>query len=143
MINLSGRRILIVEDEMLIALLMQDFLETLGCVVIGVAVDEAEASHLIETNRAGVDAVTLDVRLGETTSHGIAAMLDACGIPFIVTTGYDDAEHLAGLEDRPMIVKPYQQNDVAQALRLLKWRDVKDAEPRNCLGQSGVRTAGR
>jgi CheY-like chemotaxis protein len=143
MINLSGRRILIVEDEMLIALLMQDFLEALGCVVIGVAVDAAEGAHLIEVNPGAVDGVTLDISLGETTSHEIAAMLDARGIPFIVTTGYDDAEHLAGFGNRPMVRKPYQQSDVAHALGLLTWRDVKDSDRRNCLGQAGARATGR
>jgi CheY-like chemotaxis protein len=121
MIDLAGRRILIVEDEMLIALMMQSFLEALGCVVVGIAVQAAEASHLIEANPGAVDAATLDIRLGDTTSHEVAAMLDGRGIPFILTTGYDDALHLAGFENRPRVEKPYLQCDVERALKVLMW----------------------
>jgi response regulator RpfG family c-di-GMP phosphodiesterase len=143
MINLSGRRILIVEDEMLIALLMQDFLEALGCVVVGIALQAPQASKLIESNPGAVDAAILESSRKHEASHEIAAMLDARGIPFIVTTGYDDAEHLAGFGNRPMVRKPYQQSDVAHALGLLTWRDVKDSDRRNCLGQAGARATGR
>ena len=121
MTDLLGRRILIVEDEILIALMLQDVLETLGCVVAGIAVQQAEALHLIEANPGALDAVTLDINLGDETSHEIAALLNACGIPFIVTTGYEDALNLIGFENRPRLQKPYHESDVEQVFRALNW----------------------
>jgi CheY-like chemotaxis protein len=121
--ELLGRRILIVEDEMLIALLLQDILQELGCVVVGIAPRPVEAFGLIDTHRDVLDAATLDINLGYTTSHNVAAALDALGIPCLITTGYNDAFHLVGLERYPRVLKPYQSSDIEQALRRLDWRE--------------------
>ena len=121
MTNLLGRRILIVEDEIMIALLLQDILQEFGYVVAGIATRSEEALRLIEASAGTLDAATLDVNLGGITSHDIAAMLDARGIPFIITTGYADAPHLVGFGDRPTVHKPYDTHDVGRALGLLRW----------------------
>lgn len=126
MTNISGRRILIVEDEMLIALMMQDILEELGCMVVGMVPRLEAALRFIEAHSDGLDAATLDVNLGDgETSLPIAEKLDAHGIPFIVASGYDDAPHLAGFENRPRVNKPFQSRDVERALGLLSWRDKR------------------
>ena len=70
----------------------------------------------------------LDINLGDdTTSHDLAAALAAAGVPFIVTTGYDEAPQLVGLESRPRLEKPYDKDGVARALRLL-YRTGNDAD---------------
>jgi CheY-like chemotaxis protein len=121
--ELLGRRILIVEDEMLIAIMLEEMLQELGCVVVGIAARPVEAFGLIDTHRDVLNAATLDINLGYTTSHGVAAALDALGIPCLITTGYSDAPHLVGLERYPRVQKPYQRADIEQALRRLDWRE--------------------
>jgi CheY-like chemotaxis protein len=96
--DLSGRRILIVEDEALIALMMEDMLRDLGCEVIGIAPCVGRALQMIDADPAGIDAVTLDVNLSETNSREVATVLREHGIPCIVCTGYDDPMHLDGFE---------------------------------------------
>lgn len=117
MADLSGRRILIVEDEIMIALALQDTLEELGCVVIGIAQRIEQGLRLIHAHGASIDAATLDVRLGDTTSYDIACALDARGIPFVITSGYDNASQLIGYEKRPMLRKPYHRDALEQALK--------------------------
>ena len=128
MTDLSKRRILIVEDEILIALFLEEILEELGCVVIGIATGREEGLELIDANLGALDATMLDINLGDdTTSHDLAAALAAAGVPFIVTTGYDEAPQLVGLESRPRLEKPYDKDGVARALRLL-YRTGNDAD---------------
>ena len=64
MIGRTGRRILIVEDEMLIALMLQGMLEALGYHVAGRVCTVAGALAMIETDTLGIDAATLDINLG-------------------------------------------------------------------------------
>jgi DNA-binding NtrC family response regulator len=120
---LVGRRILIVEDEFFIALMLEDILHELGCVVVGIAARPEEALALIDTYRGAIDAAALDVNLGNATSHSIAAALDARGIPCLITTGYSDAPHLLGLEHYPKVEKPYQRAQIERGLRQLDWRE--------------------
>jgi DNA-binding NtrC family response regulator len=120
MTGLSKRRILIVEDEILIALFLQEILEELGCVVIGIVGRPDQGLGLIEAHLGGLDAVMLDINLGDdTTSHDIAEAVAAAGVPFIVTTGYHNAPQLVGFESRPRLEKPYDKDGVARVLRLL------------------------
>lgn len=115
----SGRRILVVEDEALIGLLLQSVLGELGWVVVGVARNITEALAFIEIERPGFDAATLDLNLGGEISIKVAAALEARGIPFIITTGYDDPMHLADFAVRPIVAKPIVEEALAQALESL------------------------
>jgi CheY-like chemotaxis protein len=118
--NPPGRRILIVEDEAMIALHMRSVLEALGWVVIDVALTSASALALIEVDQPAFDAVTLDLNLGGEIASDVAAALDARGIPFVITTGYNDAEHLGPFAGRPTVEKPILDAELAQALDSLK-----------------------
>jgi hypothetical protein len=86
--ELLGRRILIVEEEFLSALMLEDFLHALACVAVGIAPQAPEAFKLIEKNPGAVDAAILEISRKHEAIHEIAAMLDACGIPFIVSTSH-------------------------------------------------------
>ncbi len=119
--GLMGRRILVVEDEALIALMLQDMLHELGCHVVGVVCRLADAVSIIEDS--AIDAVTLDINLGGESGHEIAAFLRGRGIPFVVSTGYTDPANLAGLEKHPMVHKPFATGDLERALRSLAFRD--------------------
>ena len=87
--RLDGLRLLVVEDEALIAILIEDVLLDLGCVVVGPAGSVAQALALLD--RETVDGAVLDVNLGaDERSYAIAEALGARGIPFIFVTGYGD-----------------------------------------------------
>jgi len=122
MIGLTGRRILVVEDEMLIALMLQSMLEELGYQVAGRASTVADALAIIETDTQGIDAATLDINLGGEHASAVADELDAHGIPFIIATGYDDPKILAGFQGRPVVRKPFVPEQLEQALQSLELR---------------------
>jgi CheY-like chemotaxis protein len=113
--SLVGRRILVVEDEMMIAMLVEDMLSELGCSVIGPAHSLDTALDLALTE-AGIDAALLDVNLGGQPVFAVADALRAKGVPAIFSTGYGDA----GLRDvdrgSPVLQKPFRAADLARAL---------------------------
>ena len=122
MICLTGRCILIVEDEMLIALMLQSMLEEIGHHVAGRAGTVADAIAIIERGTQSIDAATLDVNLAGEPSNAVADALNAHGIPFIVTTGYDDPRMLADFHGLPVVHKPLVPRQLEQALQSLKPR---------------------
>lgn len=109
------RRILVVEDEFLIAEDIASILEVLGYQVVGPAPTVPAALGLIA--REKLDLALLDVNLGRTTSAPIAAELFKRHLPFIVVTGYGDLQiDDALLQAAPRIRKPFRPADFADAL---------------------------
>lgn len=111
----APNRIMIVEDEPLISMMLEDFLEMLGKQLAGAADTVAEALKLIEGG--GVDAAILDVNLrGGEKSWPIADALAAKGLPFVLATGgsHDSVAEL--YRDRPTLPKPFTMDAVAKAL---------------------------
>lgn len=118
-----GRRILIIEDEAMIALHMRGVLEALGWVVADVALTAASALALIEIDQPEFDVAALDLNLGGEIAGDVAAALAARGIPFVITTGYDDATHLGPFAGHPIVQKPVLDAELAQALDALTGPD--------------------
>lgn len=85
---LRGRRILVVEDDYLVAQIVADFLEEAGANVVGPVGWIDDALALIETNGAGIDGAVLDVNLHGRRSYPVADSLAGRAIPFIFATGY-------------------------------------------------------
>ncbi len=111
----SPRNILIVEDEPLIAMMLEDFLELLDRSVAGVADTVATALSLLAGG--GVDAAILDVNLrGGEKSTAIADALEAQGIPFLFASGGSDDSVDERFRDRPLLQKPFTMDGVAKAL---------------------------
>ncbi len=112
---LVGRRILVVEDEMMIAMLVEDMLAELGCAVVGPAHALDAALELARTE-TGIDAALLDVNLGGQPVFAVADALREKGVPTIFSTGYGDA----GLRDADrgaqVLQKPFRAGDLARAL---------------------------
>jgi DNA-binding response OmpR family regulator len=112
---LLGRRVLVVEDELMIAMLVEDMLTELGCVAVGPAHALDVALDLARTE-LGLDAALLDVNLGGQPVYAVADALREKGVPAIFSTGYGDA----GLRDidrgAQVLQKPFRAGDLAAAL---------------------------
>lgn len=112
---LSGRRILIVEDEALIAMLIEDVLQTAGARVVGLAATVAEALRAIERERP--DGVTLDGNLNDEMSGPVAERLTELNVPFLLVTGYvDRALADAHLAQAPRVDKPFTTDRLLNAV---------------------------
>lgn len=110
----SGTRVLIVEDDSIIAMMAEDMLEETGCKAVAVATTVAEAlDHLATTE---FEIVLLDLNLKDETSLPVAQALHAQGKPFIFATGYDGVPAEWGFEDRPVITKPYRIEHLGEVI---------------------------
>jgi CheY-like chemotaxis protein len=108
-------RILVVEDEALVAYGLEILLAEQGYEVIGPAPSTAKALKLIA--REPIDAALLDVNLGKERIDCAAEALAAAFIPFIFTTGYSGEMALPpAFRDRPVINKPYKPEQLWAAL---------------------------
>lgn len=112
---LSGRRILVVEDEMLILMMIESMLADLGCECVTTAANVAQALALIEGQ--SFDAALLDMNLNGANSRPVAEALAARGVPFFFCTGYGGHHKMAGYEDRAILKKPFMFEDLTALLR--------------------------
>jgi CheY-like chemotaxis protein len=112
--SMSGRSILIVEDEPLIAMMLEDFVESLGHAPAGTADNIDDALDCVE--RGGFDLVILDVNLGASECWPIADRLAALSIPFILATGGHVSPPPAEHADAPTLAKPFTLDSVRDAL---------------------------
>lgn len=103
-------RILVVEDEVLIADLLQEYLEELGHVVVGPAFSLADALALIDQHK--LDCAILDVTLGRDSSFEAAAALASRNVPFAFATGRAGSSVPERFSDRPVVYKPYLYDDI-------------------------------
>ena len=115
--DLSGRRILVVEDEHLIALDIQDILEGWGCTVIGPVPTSSAALGLIDQELP--DAAVLDVNLNGETSEPVAEALRAGERPFLIMTAYSATDLFGALAGAPLMNKPIDERKLRHALSLL------------------------
>lgn len=109
--DLSRRRVLVVEDNLLLADSLCDLLAEIGCEVVGPAARVSEALHLCETR--SVDCALLDVHLGRETSFVIADWLTLHGTPFVFVTGSSDSHSIpAHLAHVRLMPKPFGSRDL-------------------------------
>lgn len=117
--SLSGRRALIVEDEMMVLMNIEYMLADMGCATIFAASTVESALEIVATE--GVDFAILDVNLEGRPSYVIADALVPRSIPFVFSTGYGHNRIEVRFADRPVVKKPYSENDLSAALtRLLR-----------------------
>ncbi len=112
---LSGLRVLVIEDEILVSWLLEDMLSELGCVVAGPAARIEQALEIVTTE--AIDAAVLDVNLNGRTSYPVADALTARGVPFVFSTGYDKNSLAEGYRVFPVIQKPFHRSELAEALQ--------------------------
>ncbi|HZZ35245.1 MAG TPA: response regulator [Caulobacteraceae bacterium] len=113
---LAGRRLLIVEDEALVAMMLEDMLAGLGCVVVEVAGSVSEGLALAGDASLALDAAVLDVNLGGEEVYPVAEKLSAGGVPFVFSTGYGVAGIAPGFARVPALAKPFTPRALASAL---------------------------
>ena len=118
--SLNGLRLLIVEDEMMVAMMIEDLLTDLGCVVVDVSGTLSRGLELAADARLSLDGAILDVNLGGEKVYPIADVLAARGIPFIFATGYGTAGITEAYSHVPTVAKPYNLTALQQALSGLR-----------------------
>ncbi len=111
----SVRRILLVEDEILVAMLLEEILADLGYDVVGPVGRVDEAIELAKT--AAIDGAILDVNLAGHHVYGVADALTERNIPYIFATGYGQAGLRDGYTDRPVLNKPFRANELKAGLQ--------------------------
>jgi len=113
---LKGRRLLVVEDEYLIAADLTASLESLGVEVIGPAASVEEALSFIENNGGRLDGAVLDINLRNERVYPVADALTALGVPFVFTTGYDAVAVPAAYARAPRCEKPIDETQLVRWL---------------------------
>ncbi|WP_396593372.1 response regulator [Brevundimonas sp. R86498] len=113
--GLAGRRILVVEDESLVAMLMETILEDMGCIPVGAfaTVDEALTEIAEDTP---LDAALLDVNVAGREVFPVAEALKARGVPFVFSTGYGEGGLPDAWRGQATIQKPFTENAIRAAL---------------------------
>jgi DNA-binding response OmpR family regulator len=112
----NGARVLVVEDEPVVAMCLEDMLDSFGCVTIGPASRLEEGLALAQAG--GIDAAILDINLGGERSNAIAEVLQAQRVPIAFASGYGTTPEGFG-EEIPLLEKPYREAEVRATLMLL------------------------
>lgn len=112
--GMRGLRVLVVEDEPLVGMMIEDMLGDLGCEVVDIATRIEHALTAIAEKP--VDFVILDLNLGGRLTYPVADELTARAIPFIFATGYGAGGLDGAYAGRPILTKPFHQRDLERIL---------------------------
>jgi DNA-binding NtrC family response regulator len=107
----------LVEDEMIVAWLLEDMLAELGCAVVGPASSVNQALAMIDAE--AIDVAMLDVNLNGQMSYPIADALTARGVPFVFSTGYHKDRLLERYRTVPALQKPFHLSELTDMLAKL------------------------
>jgi CheY-like chemotaxis protein len=108
------RRVLIVEDEMFVAILLEDMLSELGYKVAGMASRVANALPLVDA--LDFDFAILDVNLAGEMSFPVADLLAEKGVPYLFSTGYGRPGIVPAHAHCPVLSKPFSSGDLQSAI---------------------------
>jgi CheY-like chemotaxis protein len=115
--NSSEARILVVEDEYLIRMLLKDMLADLGYTIAAAVGTIAEASEFAATGE--FDVAILDVNVDGETIYPVAEILAKRGLPFVFVSGYGERSLAEPYRDRPALQKPFQSEQLKKTLAAL------------------------
>ncbi|MGI4800643.1 MAG: response regulator [Janthinobacterium lividum] len=115
--SLAGRRVLVVEDDMMIALLIEEVLQSLGCVVVGPVGKLDTALRL--ANDEAIDAAVLDVTIRGGDVFPVAERLMARSIPFALASGYGDWALPEIFRNKPRLTKPFSVQQLTARMQAL------------------------
>jgi CheY-like chemotaxis protein len=124
----NERKVLLVEDEELVALALVEELTRLGWSVVGPATSLEDATDIVKSG-VHLDAAILDVNLRGRWSHGVAEELTRRGIPFIACTGYEMVDPDGRFAEAPLIVKPITADRISATLVELLGRTEPNQPP--------------
>jgi light-regulated signal transduction histidine kinase (bacteriophytochrome)/CheY-like chemotaxis protein len=112
---LDGRRMLLVEDSLIIALDAEDILTRLGAAEVSTSASVESAYRVINDGKP--DLAILDINLGDHTSFAVADRLLSLGVPFLFATGYGEQAQLPPAHrERLVVQKPYTFSNLARAI---------------------------
>ena len=114
MTDLSAIRVLVVEDEAAVAMMIEDMLEELGCIVVASVGQVARACEAAAT--AKIDLALLDVNLNGQLVFPVAGILRDRQIPFVFSTGYGARGVPAEFSDYGVLGKPFSQVELRQSI---------------------------
>ena len=111
----AGLRVLVVEDEALVALQLEDMLTESGCEVVGPASRVHQALELLEGQQ--VDAAVLDLNIAGELVYPVADALAKHGLPYIFATAYGASSLEAPYQSRLVLQKPFSRRQLLQAMQ--------------------------
>ncbi len=117
----SGMRVLVVEDEAIVSMLLEEFLEELGCEITGTASRFDDA--LEKAGSLTLDLALLDVNLAGQLSYPVAEILLGRGVPVVFSTGYGAGALPEALHGVTVLSKPFRHNQLAAAMQAA-WEGV-------------------
>lgn len=119
--DLAGMRILVAEDEAVIAMMVEDTLIDAGALVLGPVISVQDGLQMVEVamGDGGISAAVLDLQLGDGKAARLADTLRERGVPFLFATGYDGHPDLDGHRDVPVLCKPYNPEDLVRIVENL------------------------
>lgn len=120
-------RILLVEDEPLIASMLCDWLEALGHIVVGPTAVSTQAISLVR--EANVDAAIVDIALNDGDSYSLAAELKRLFVPFVFATGYPTDTIDRRFSDIPLLSKPFEYERFKSAVQQMVMRRIDISQP--------------
>ena len=121
--DVAGCRVLVVEDETLIAVLIEDMLAAMECEIVG-PIGKLETA--IQTAKESkFDIAVLDITIRGGKVYPVAEDLLARGVPFVLASGYGDWALPASLRDQPRLTKPFTAAELEEQVRLLFGRAVQ------------------
>ena len=118
-LTFQGCGVLVVEDEAMVAMLLEDLLHELGCHVVEIAsrVETALTSIMVRT----FDVAILDVNLKGETSYPVADVLELRKVPFLFATGYGTEAIPEKYRQRVVLQKPFRKQELEEVLlRILR-----------------------
>ena len=118
--KLTGKRVLVVEDEAVISMLVEDGLRDAGAEVLGPAPTVDHALQLIEAAAdGGISAAVLDINLDGQHVEAVADRLAALGVPFLFATGYGEGCDTGGHRAAPILCKPFSPESLVAIIEAL------------------------
>lgn len=113
---LSGKHVLVVEDEGLVAMLIEDVIAGVGATLVAICADVAKALSVIGEAGTQIDVALLDLNLGGEKSFPVAEALAERGVPFAFSTGYQPGAMPEEWADVPSLQKPFMEKDLLATL---------------------------
>ncbi|WP_299660970.1 response regulator [Methylobacterium sp.] len=111
---LNGARVLVVEDEAAISMLLEDMLLDFGCTVVGPAARLATALEMAQSE--SFEVAILDVNVAGEPIYPVAEAIVKRNLPIVFSTGYGGAGIREPFRDRPVVQKPFSQADLKRTL---------------------------